>query len=112
MEALLDDCRRYVEITGRRVSFEYILLGGVNDHPRQADALARLLRGFQSHVNLIAYNPIAEEDFRRPAPEAVEAFRSQLERRHIAVSVRASRGLDQDAACGQLRRRLMVAPGG
>ena len=112
LEALLDDCRHYVAITGRRVSFEYILLGGVNDHPRQADALARLLRGFQSHVNLIAYNPIAEEDFRRPAPEAVEAFRAQLERRHIAVSVRASRGLDQDAACGQLRRRLMDAPAG
>ena len=112
LEALLDDCRHYVAITGRRVSFEYILLGGVNDHPRQADALARLLRGFQSHVNLIAYNPIAEEDFRRPAPEAVEAFRSQLQRRHIAVSVRASRGLDQDAACGQLRRRLMDAPAG
>jgi 23S rRNA (adenine2503-C2)-methyltransferase len=112
LEALLDDCRHYVAITGRRVSFEYILLGGVNDHPRQADALARLLRGFQSHVNLIAYNPIAEEDFRRPAPEAVETFRSQLQRRHIAVSVRASRGLDQDAACGQLRRRLMDAPAG
>ncbi|AFY30116.1 23S rRNA (adenine(2503)-C(2))-methyltransferase RlmN [Cyanobium gracile] len=112
LEALLDDCRHYVAITGRRVSFEYILLGGVNDHPRQADALARLLRGFQSHVNLIAYNPIAEEDFRRPAPEAVEAFRTQLQRRHIAVSVRASRGLDQDAACGQLRRRLMDAPAG
>ncbi len=112
LEALLDDCRHYVAITGRRVSFEYILLGGLNDHPRQADALARLLRGFQSHVNLIAYNPIAEEDFRRPAPEAVEAFRAQLERRHIAVSVRASRGLDQDAACGQLRRRLLTAPAG
>ncbi|MCT0206275.1 23S rRNA (adenine(2503)-C(2))-methyltransferase RlmN [Synechococcus sp. CS-1332] len=110
LEALLDDCRHYVAITGRRVSFEYILLGGLNDHPRQADALARLLRGFQSHVNLIAYNPIDEEDFRRPAPEAVEAFRAQLERRHIAVSVRASRGLDQDAACGQLRRRLLTAP--
>jgi 23S rRNA (adenine2503-C2)-methyltransferase len=110
LEALLDDCRHYVDLTGRRVSFEYILLGGLNDHPRQADALARLLRGFQSHVNLIAYNPIAEEDFRRPTPEAVEAFRSQLERRHIAVSVRASRGLDQDAACGQLRRRLLTAP--
>lgn len=110
LEVLLEDCRRYVAHTGRRVSFEYILLGGLNDHPRQADALARLLRGFQSHVNLIAYNPITEEDFRRPSSEAVQAFRSQLERRHIAVSVRASRGLDQDAACGQLRRRLMAAP--
>ena len=106
LEHLLEDCRRYVAITGRRVSFEYILLGGLNDQPRHAVALAQLLRGFQSHVNLIAYNPIEEEEFQRPNPAAVEAFRRALEQRHIAVSVRASRGLDADAACGQLRRRL------
>ena len=105
IEALLEDCRRYVAITGRRVSFEYILLGGLNDQPEHAEALARLLRGFQSHVNLIPYNPIAEEEFKRPAPQAVEAFRRGLQGRHIAVSVRTSRGLDADAACGQLRRR-------
>ena len=105
IEALLEDCRRYVAITGRRVSFEYILLGGLNDRPEQAETLARLLRGFQSHVNLIPYNPIAEEDFQRPTPQAVEAFRRGLQARRIAVSVRASRGLDADAACGQLRRR-------
>lgn len=106
IEALLDDCRHYVAITGRRVSFEYILLGGLNDQPRHAEALARLIRGFQSHVNLIPYNPIAEEEFQRPTPQAVEGFRRALQQRHIAVSVRASRGLDADAACGQLRRRL------
>ena len=106
LEHLLEDCRRYVAITGRRVSFEYILLGGLNDQPRHAVALAQLLRGFQSHVNLIAYNPIEEEEFQRPNPAAVEAFRRALEQRHIAVSVRSSRGLDADAACGQLRRRL------
>jgi 23S rRNA (adenine2503-C2)-methyltransferase len=105
LEALLEDCRRWVALTGRRVSFEYILLGGLNDQPRQAEALARLLRGFQSHVNLIPYNPIEEESFQRPTPERVEAFRQALARRHIAVSVRTSRGLDADAACGQLRRR-------
>ena len=105
LEALLEDCRRYVGITGRRVSFEYILLGGLNDLPQQAVALAQLLRGFQCHVNLITYNPIEEEDFQRPTPERVAAFKAALEQRHIAVSVRASRGLDQDAACGQLRRR-------
>jgi 23S rRNA (adenine2503-C2)-methyltransferase len=105
IEALLDDCRHYVAITGRRVSFEYILLGGLNDQPRHAEALARLIRGFQSHVNLIPYNPIVEEDFQRPTPAAVEAFRRALQERHVAVSVRASRGLDADAACGQLRRR-------
>ncbi len=103
---LLDDCRRFVAITGRRVSFEYILLGGLNDQPRHAEALTQLLRGFQSHVNLIPYNPIAEEEFQRPTPAAVEGFRRALQQRHVAVSVRASRGLDADAACGQLRRRL------
>ncbi|MCH9713937.1 MAG: 23S rRNA (adenine(2503)-C(2))-methyltransferase RlmN [Cyanobacteria bacterium] len=105
IEALLNDCRQYVATTGRRVSFEYILLGGLNDQPHHAEALARLIRGFQSHVNLIAYNPIEEEDFQRPTAAAVEAFRRALQQRHIAVSVRASRGLDADAACGQLRRR-------
>jgi len=109
IEQLLEDCRTYVAMTGRRVSFEYILLGGVNDQPRHADALAQLLRGFQSHVNLIAYNPIQEEDFQRPTPDRVQAFKAVLERRHVAVSVRASRGLDADAACGQLRRRLVAA---
>jgi 23S rRNA (adenine2503-C2)-methyltransferase len=95
-----------VALTGRRVSFEYILLGGLNDQPRHAKALAQLLRGFQSHVNLIPYNPIAEEEFQRPTPAAVDAFRLSLQDQHVAVSVRASRGLDADAACGQLRRRL------
>ena len=109
-EQLLDDCRHYVAISGRRVSFEYILLGGLNDQPHHADALAQLLRGFQSHVNLIPYNPIAEEEYQRPTPAAVDAFRRALQARHVAVSVRASRGLDADAACGQLRRRLQASP--
>jgi 23S rRNA (adenine2503-C2)-methyltransferase len=103
---LLEDCRRYVEQTSRRVSFEYILLAGVNDGPEQAEGLARLLRGFQSHVNLIPYNPIEEEEFERPSPQSVNRFRRVLQEQSIAVSVRASRGLDQDAACGQLRRTL------
>jgi 23S rRNA (adenine2503-C2)-methyltransferase len=106
IEALLQDCREYVALTGRRVSFEYILLGGLNDQRRHAEALAQLLRGFQSHVNLIPYNPIDEEEFQRPTTQQVEAFRRILQDRQIAVSVRASRGLDQDAACGQLRRRF------
>ncbi len=111
IESLLDDCRSYVALTGRRISFEYILLGGVNDQPHHAEALANLIRGFQSHVNLIPYNPIEEEDFQRPGPGAVERFSRLLQARHIAVSVRASRGLDADAACGQLRRRLQSGQG-
>ena len=103
-DALLDDCRYYLQKTGRRVSFEYILLGGVNDHPHLAAELADRVGGFQSHVNLIAYNPIEEEEFQRPTAQRIESFRRVLERRGVAVSLRASRGLDQDAACGQLRR--------
>ncbi|MFM7171282.1 MAG: 23S rRNA (adenine(2503)-C(2))-methyltransferase RlmN [Cyanobium sp.] len=106
IDQLLADCRAYATQTSRRVSFEYILLAGVNDAPHQADALAQLLRGFQSHVNLIPYNPITEETFERPSEQAVERFRQRLLEQHIAVSVRSSRGLDQDAACGQLRRSL------
>ena len=105
LDVLLDDCRRYLKVTGRRVSFEYILLGGLNDAPEHAVELADRVGGFQSHVNLIAYNPIEEENFKRPEPSSVDAFLRVLERRGIAVSVRASRGLDQNAACGQLRRQ-------
>lgn len=106
LDQLLADCRQYAQQTSRRVSFEYILLAGVNDSPAQAQALARLLRGFQSHVNLIPYNPIDEEMFERPTPQSVNRFRQVLLDQSIAVSVRASRGLDQDAACGQLRRAM------
>ena len=105
LDVLLDDCRRYLKVTGRRVSFEYILLGGLNDAPEHAVELADRVGGFQSHVNLIAYNPIEEENFKRPEPGSVDTFQRVLERRGIAVSVRASRGLDQNAACGQLRRQ-------
>ncbi len=105
--SLLNDCKKYIELTGRRVSFEYILLGGLNDKDTHAEQLANLMRGFQSHVNLIAYNPIAEESFKRPSESRVNSFRGLLENRGIAVSVRASRGRDTDAACGQLRRQEM-----
>ncbi len=100
---LLADCRKYVEITGRRVTFEYILLGGVNDLPEQAIQLAKCLKGFQSHVNLIPYNPIEEADYQRPNAENINLFSHILEERKIAVSVRYSRGLEANAACGQLR---------
>ncbi|MEM8640731.1 MAG: 23S rRNA (adenine(2503)-C(2))-methyltransferase RlmN [Cyanobacteria bacterium P01_G01_bin.54] len=100
---LLSDCRDYVQQTKRRVTFEYILLAGLNDCPDHAQELAHHLRGFQTHINLIPYNPIAEVDYQRPSRQRVEAFRQQLEQAKIAVSVRYSRGLEADAACGQLR---------
>ena len=110
IEALIADCRDYVETTGRRISFEYILLGGVNDAPVHANQLAELVGGFQSHVNLLLYNPIDEVDYKRPEPERVEAFLARLEQRRVSATVRRSRGLDSDAACGQLRRRQLANP--
>lgn len=100
---LLAECRDYVKLTGRRVTFEYILLAGLNDQPQNAVELAQHLRGFQSHVNLIPYNPISEVDYQRPSETSIREFVAQLEARHIAVSVRYSRGLEENAACGQLR---------
>ncbi|ACK65499.1 radical SAM enzyme, Cfr family [Rippkaea orientalis PCC 8801] len=103
LKNLLADCREYVNITGRRISFEYVLLGGVNDLPEQAIELANLLKGFQSHVNLIPYNPIDEADYQRPNQTQIQTFVQVLEQHKIAVSVRYSRGLEANAACGQLR---------
>ncbi len=103
LEKLIADCREYVNLTGRRVSFEYVLLAGFNDKTEHAVELATHLRGFQSHVNLIPYNPISEVDYQRPTPLQINNFMKALKDRHIAVSVRYSRGLEADAACGQLR---------
>jgi 23S rRNA (adenine2503-C2)-methyltransferase len=100
---LLGECRDYVAVTGRRVSFEYILLSGLNDLPDHAAELAGHVGGFQSHVNLIPYNPISEVDYQRPSDRQIEAFAQSLRDRNVAVSVRYSRGLEKDAACGQLR---------
>lgn len=110
LKALLDECREYVEITSRRVTFEYILLAELNDLPEHAIELATHLRGFQSHVNLIPYNPISEVDYQRPTPRRIQAFVEALEKQHITVSVRRSRGLEKDAACGQLRASKVAQP--
>ena len=103
LDRLLAECRDYVQITGRRVTFEYILLAGVNDLPENARELAQRLKGFQTHVNLIPYNPISEVDYQRPNQYRIQEFTKVLEESKIAVSVRYSRGLEADAACGQLR---------
>jgi 23S rRNA (adenine2503-C2)-methyltransferase len=109
LEALLTECRDYVRQTGRRVTFEYILLGGLNDCPEHGHELAQYLRGFQSHVNLIPYNPIQEVDYKRPTPQRIQTFIKTLQDHNIAVSVRQSRGLTASAACGQLRASHSVA---
>ncbi len=103
IDNLLDECRDYVQVTGRRVTFEYVLLSGVNDLPENAQELAQKLKGFQTHVNLIPYNPISEVDYQRPRQYRIKEFSNILESANIPVSVRYSRGLEADAACGQLR---------
>lgn len=109
LKDLLDECRDYVKITGRRVTFEYVVLADLNDQREHALELASELRGFQSHVNLIPYNPITEVDYQRPTRQRVEEFTQQLKDKGITVSVRYSRGLDKDAACGQLRASKAVS---
>jgi len=110
--ALMDDCKSYFLETGRRVSFEYTLLAGINDEKEHAEELAELLRtcGGGYHVNLIPYNPIEGSEYKRPYRKVVQAFVDALEARKITVSVRQTRGLDANAACGQLRNEFQKNP--
>jgi len=101
---IVKDCKKFVRDTGRRVSFEYLMLSGLNDKLKHADELSNLLKGFQCHVNLIQYNQIDEVEFKRASIKNLQLFQSQLSNNGIAVSLRKSRGLDKNAACGQLRQ--------
>ena len=101
---IVKDCKKFVRDTGRRISFEYLMLSGVNDKLEHADELSNLLKGFQCHVNLIQYNQIDEVEFKRVSLKNLQLFQSRLSMNGIAVSLRKSRGLDKNAACGQLRQ--------
>ena len=105
---LLDASRDYVEHTGRRVTFAYALLEGVNDAPGQARRLAQRLRGMRAHVNLIPYNPTAGEGLRRPSTARVRAFQRELQAAGINATVRIERGAEIAAACGQLRTDVVL----
>ena len=95
----------WFEVTGREMTYEYVLLGDENDTPRHARALAARLRGKRCMVNLIPYNPVPGDTYHRPHQADVEGFKADLEDAGIVATVRWSRGLDSDAACGQLRLR-------
>ena len=105
VERLLDSCRRYFETTGRRISYEYAMIDGVNDADWQADLLARRLRGMPAHVNLIGLNEVEESPL-KPS-RRMAAFQKRLEDHGVTVTVRRKLGGDIDASCGQLRRRAM-----
>jgi 23S rRNA (adenine2503-C2)-methyltransferase len=103
IDGLIEGARTYIQRRGRRVTFAYALLEGVNDDPEQARRLARRLRGIQAHVNLIPYNPTAGPGLRRPSRERVRAFQRALQEAGINATVRVERGVEIAAACGQLR---------
>ena len=104
-DQLLDACRRYQEKTGRRISFEYAMIGGVNDSVESARTLIKRLRGMSAHVNLIPLNHVEESPLKPSTKEAVAAFQKCLEDAGIPATVRRSLGGDIDASCGQLRRK-------
>ena len=105
---LMEACKIYFEKTGRRVSFEYALVAGVNDTAIDAIELSALARSAKAHVNLIPVNPIRERDYRRGSREAIEAFKNSLEKNRINCTIRREMGTDIDGACGQLRRRKLA----
>jgi len=104
VEELFAACHRYFKKTGRRISFEYAMIDGVNDHDWQADLLAEKIHGMPGHVNLIPLNDVAESPLKPSLPETVLRFQKTLEAGGIPATVRRTLGSDINASCGQLRR--------
>ena len=102
---LMDAVKYYEKTAGRRVTFEYILIDGINDGIEQADELSDLIRGTLAYVNLIVYNAVKEKPFKRPSENRVSAFYDRLKKRGINCTIRKEFGGDIDAACGQLRAK-------
>lgn len=104
---VIDACKYYFDKTGRRVTFEYSLVGGVNDTEEDAKNLSALIKGMNCHINLIPVNPIKERDFVQPDNSVTREFKNKLEKNGINVTIRREMGRDIDGACGQLRKRYM-----
>ncbi len=100
-------CQTYFEKTGRRITFEYSLVSGVNDNLKEASALASLLKAQHGHINLIPVNPIKERDYVQSDRKAIEAFKNLLEKNGINVTIRREMGRDINGACGQLRKSFL-----
>ena len=105
MNEIMDACRKYIEETGRRITFEYTMVQGTNDSRENALELAARLRGMLCHVNLIPLNAVEGRMGHRSVPENIRQFQSVLESHHINVTIRREMGSDIDAACGQLRNK-------
>lgn len=106
IDEIINACRYFFDKTGRRLTFEYSLIAGVNDSDEEALELSRLLKGLNCHVNLIPVNPVVETGYKSPSREAALAFKNKLEKKSINVTIRREMGRDIDGACGQLRRRV------
>lgn len=104
LQDVLNACDYYYEKTGRRISYEYSLVDGVNDTAACAKELSRLLKGKNCHVNLIPVNPIKERDYKRSTGNNIQDFKNILEKNRINVTIRREMGSDINAACGQLRK--------
>lgn len=104
---VMEACRYYFAQTGRRVTFEYSLVAGVNDTAEDAEGLSALVAGMNCHINLIPVNPISERKYRQPDGRAVVEFKNKLEKNGRNVTIRREMGRDIDGACGQLRKRYV-----
>ena len=105
LQEVLEACRYYFEQTGRRITFEYSLVAGVNDRNEDAQELVSLIKGMNCHVNLIPVNPIKERDYKQSNKEQIQQFKTRIEKSGISATVRREMGRDIDGACGQLRRK-------
>jgi 23S rRNA (adenine2503-C2)-methyltransferase len=111
VDTLLDACRRYYQKTGRRISFEYAMIDGVNDTPEAAKELIQKLKGMGAHMNLIPLNHVEESPLKPSSKQAISRFQKLLEDAGIPATVRRSLGGDIDASCGQLRRKYTQSQG-
>ena len=107
LHEVLEACDYYFEKTGRRITFEYSLVHGVNDTPEDAKELMGILKDRNCHLNLIPVNPIKERNHEKPDKKSAENFKNKLEKNGINVTIRREMGSDIDGACGQLRRKTM-----
>ena len=107
IDELIKACKTYYEKTGRRISFEYSLIHGVNDSTENAAELANLIKGMGAHVNLIPVNKVEERDFEKGSKSEINAFREKLEKMGINATIRRELGSDISASCGQLRKKVL-----
>lgn len=109
LSEVLEACDYYFEKTGRRITFEYSLVHGVNDREEDAKELIHIMKNRNCHLNLIPVNPIKEREYERPSKKSAENFKNMFEKKGLYVTIRRELGSDIDGACGQLRRRYVEA---